>query len=134
MAHQVSGWQQIVQTLNKHRAWAIAVPGANSRDEDRCDHGFSFTLEYTIDGALAVLQQLLSGKGCAMPADHNKALRKQLPGELRQIQNLRHICQIIAGEGDRIRAPAFEQSKVIPMRFCLEVNDLDLVPRLPGGC
>src|SRR4029078_10065394 len=67
--------------------------------------GLSLAFEYAIDCALAMFQKAIRNKRGAMSSDEHKTLRQHALGELREIDDFRHIRQIVTGERHNIGPP-----------------------------
>src|SRR5205814_4533029 len=67
----------------------------------------------------------------AMPADADEHLWETGLRHLGKIDDLGDMRQVIAGEGDDVRPPAFEHPEVGAAVFDLQINQLNLVSRLP---
>src|SRR6266478_6851675 len=66
-----------------------------------------------------------------MPTHADEQLRETGLRRLGKVNDLGDVRQIIAGEGDDIRSPAFEHSEVGAVVFDLQIDQLDLMSRLP---
>src|SRR5436190_15950492 len=66
------------------------------------DPGFSLALEHAIDRALTVLDDRARGKRGAVSTDADEAARQRGLGPLREVDDLRHIGQVVAGKGDQV--------------------------------
>ena len=65
-----------------------------------------------------------------MSSDEHKTLRQHALGELREIDDFRHIRQIVTGEGHDIGPPVLQEFAIITMAFDLQINEEDLMPCL----
>ena len=92
-----------------------------------------FPLENAIDRSCAMLQELLRNKRGAMAADEHKTLRQCVFREFGQIDNFRHVRQIIAGEGHDIGPPGMKERRIIPMSLDLQINEAYRVSGLADG-
>src|SRR3546814_17144236 len=63
-----------------------------------------------VDRAFAVLQQLLGREGGAVPADEDEAAGEAPLRRLGEVDDLRHVREVVAGEGDRLR-PALSSAE-----------------------
>jgi hypothetical protein len=69
----------------------------------------------------------------AVTADEDEAIRQLLAGELRQVDDLGHVRQVITRVGHRVRLPGFDEARVVPVRLDLEIDDLHLMTGVPRG-
>src|SRR5271170_101723 len=110
------------------RRWV--VPGLDRRQQQR-HRSFALTFEHAVDGTRAVLDKSVSGEGCAMPADANKDAGEARLRRLGQIDNLGDVRQVVAAEGDDIRLPALDRTKIGALVVDLEVEQPNRVAGLP---
>ena len=66
-----------------------------------------------------------------MAAHAYKYFRKPDFGRLGEIDNFGDVRQIVAREGDKVGAPAFEHLEIGAVVFDLQIDQLDLMSRLP---
>jgi hypothetical protein len=142
MAQQIARRHQIIQRVDEGGRRALSLGGHGARHRDRVTTALNrgqeqrhahlaFALKHAVDGARAVLDDRASGERGAMPADADKHLRKTGLRLFGKIDNLGDVRQIIAGEGDDVRPPAFERSEIRAVVFDLQIDQLDLMSRLP---
>ena len=97
------------------------------------DGRLTFAFEDTIDRATAMLKQLCRNKRRAVAADQYKTPGKRVFRQSCEIDNLGHICQIVAGKGYDIRPPFLEEGEIIAMMFNLQINEAYVVPGIADG-
>ncbi len=97
------------------------------------DRRFALALQHAIDGAGPVLEEVARDEGRAVPADEEEAAGELLLGDLRQVDDLRHVRQVVAGEGDDVGSPVVESLRVVAMGLHLQVQQADVVAGLSGG-
>ena len=136
---------QLVEVLDEARPRTLAVRGdrpghlgdcaAVARDgiEQLDDARLALALEHAIDGALAVLQDGIRDEGGAVAADADEGARQRKPGRLRQIDDLGHVGEVVAGKGDEIRLPLRDHAMIVGVAFDLQIDEPDQVPGAAGG-
>src|SRR5437868_11139457 len=92
----------------------------NGQQEFRND-GLTFALENAIDRTRAMIEKPLGDERGAVAADEHKTRRKRVLGEFCKIDNLRHICQIVAGEGYDVGTPVLQEREIIAVGFNLQI-------------
>jgi len=119
---------------------AVTTPGhrgqvAPARDggEQRGKPGLAFPLQHTVDCAVAMRDDRRRGEGGAVAADADEGQREARLGGACEIDDLRDVGEVVAGEGDRFRPPALDQAKIGAVAFDLQIDQPDIVPGLPGG-
>lgn len=133
-----------VQRLHEPRRRPLAALGDRAGDigqiaaarhsgQQRADRGLALPLQDAVDGPLAMAQQVGRDERGAVPAHEDEARRLHDLDRLRQVDDLRHVRQIVAGEADRVRPPAPDHAEQVAVRLDLQVEDPDLVPALPRG-
>jgi hypothetical protein len=68
-----------------------------------------------------------------MATHKDKALWTLLLGQLGKIDDLRHICQIIAGESYDIGLPPLEDAEILAMAVDLQVNEPNVMAGLANS-
>ena len=63
-----------------------------------------------------------------MPADANQYIGEARLGRLREVHDLGHIGEVVAGKRDDIGPPAPQQAKIRAMVLDLQIDEADLVP------
>jgi hypothetical protein len=105
----------------RHGAWHESQRPAFSgkRLEQRSHDRFPFALQHTVDPAVGVLEQGLRNERGAMPSDEHPTCGQQLFGHLREIDDFRHIGQIVARKPHDLRPLFVQQAKVVALGFHL---------------
>src|SRR5262249_37154832 len=124
----------VVEMIDEGRPRTLAVRGDGARHFSYgaavARHGFkqlddgclALALEHTIDRALAMLQNGLRGEGGAVATNADEGAWQTTFGSLRQIDDLGHIGEVVAGEGDEIRLPFCNHAVVVGVALDLQVE------------
>jgi len=96
----------------------------------------AFAVAYRFYGAflatrVAMLDDRASRERGAMPADADERLRETGLRLFGKIGDLRDVRQIIAGERNDVRPPAFEHPEIGAAVLDLQIDQLDRMSRLP---
>jgi len=75
--------------------------------------GLALALEDAVDGPAGVLEQLLSGERRAVAADEDERVGPAGTRQLREIDHLGDVRQVVAGERDHVRLPVVDEPEVI---------------------
>ena len=67
-----------------------------------------------------------------MAADADESARQRAFGGLREVDDLRHIGEVVAGKSDEIRLPFGEHAVVIGVSLDLQIHEPDGVLGAPG--
>jgi len=131
MPKQIAGWQHVIETLHEGRSRSLPGRRLNpwypvqvrpilaGRLQHGNDHRLTFTFEHSVDAAVSMLQDLGTSEGSTVATDHNQGLRQKRAGRLRQVDDFRHIGQIIARENHRVGRPRPDPAKVVLVSLCL---------------
>ena len=143
MAHEVARRPQLVEIMHEggSRTFAVGGDGAGhlgdgaavARDgfQQLYDARLALALEDAIDGTLPVLQDGRPGERGAVPSDADKGAWQRKPGRLCQIDDLGHVGEVVAGEGDKIGLPLRDHAMIIGVALDLQVDETHLMPRAP---
>jgi len=143
VAHEVARRPQLVEIVHEGGPRTFAVGGdraghlgdgaAVARDglQQFDDARLALALEDAVDGALPVLQDGRPGERGAVPADADKGARQRKPRRLCQIDDLGHVGEVVAGEGDEIGPPLRDHAMIIGVALDLQVDQTHLMPRAP---
>ncbi len=93
-----------------------------NRREEVQDRRLTLPFEDAVDGAGPMPEKLRRNKGGAVAADKDETRRQFYFREFGQIDNLRHVGQIITGEGDDVRLPALEDADIVSVCLDLEIQ------------
>jgi hypothetical protein len=80
-----------------------------------------------------VLDQRACGEGGAVAADADERARQRRPGPPGEIDDLRDIGEIVAGEGDDVGRPFPQQAVIVGMGLDLQIDEADRMPGMPCG-
>src|ERR1700759_4392492 len=72
-----------------------------------------------------MLDDRVSRKRRAVPADADDDVRKARLGRLGEIDDLRHIGEVVAAKRDHIRPPALDRAKIGALVFDLQIDQAD---------
>src|SRR6516225_8184836 len=75
------------------------------------------------DRALAMLHNGLCGEGGAVATNADEGARQTTFGSLRQIDDVGHIGEVVAGEGDEIRLPFSNHAVVVGVALDLQIQE-----------
>ena len=101
------------------------------RGEQRRQPGLALAAQHAIDRPLAMLKDRLGDKRGAVPADTDHGARQTRLRRLGEVDDLRDVGEVVAGEQDDIRPPHIGQPEQCGVVFDLQVDQLDLVAGLP---
>ena len=89
----------------RHGAWHKSQGSALTAEclEQRSHSRFPFAFQHAIDRAFGMLEDRLRNERGAMSSDEDPTSGQQLFGQLGKIDDLRHICEIIARKPDDVR-------------------------------
>ena len=87
----------------------------------------------TINGAGAMLKEIIRDKGRAVAADDYVATRRASLDGLGEVNDFGNVCKVIAREGDDIRLPVVDHAEAIVGRFDLQVDQADVMSRSARG-
>src|SRR5262249_29267118 len=104
----------------RHFSYGAAVARHGFKQLD--DACLALALEHTIDRALAMLQNGLRGEGGAVATNADEGAWQTTFGSLRRIDDLGHIGDAVAGEGDEIRLPFCKHAVVAGVALALQVE------------
>jgi len=107
----------------------VARDGFKQLDDAR----LALALEHAIDGALAVFQNGLRGEGGAVAADADERTWQSKLRNLRQIDDLGHIGEVVAGKCDEIRLPFREHAVIVGVALDLQIHESGRVPGAARG-
>ena len=142
LAHEIARGPDFVEVLDEARPRALALGGHGTGYFDDCaavardgfeqldDAWLALALEHAIDGALAVFQNGLRSERDAVAADADERARQCKLRKLRQIDDLGHIGEVIAGKGDEIRLPLREHAVIVGVALDLQIHNDRRVYRL----
>ena len=137
MPHQVARGPDFVEVLDEARPRTLAVSGDGAGHFGDCaavaldgfkqldDGRLALALEHAIDGALAVFKNGARGEGGAVAADADERAWQTKLRRLRQIDDLGHIGEVVAGKGDEIRLPLGDHAVIVGVALDLQVDESD---------
>ena len=114
-----------------HLGQRATIPG--NRFEQPADARLALAFQDAIDRALAVLEDGGRSEGCAVAPDTDEGARQDDPGSLRQIDDLRHVGEVVAGERDEVRLPVRDEAVIVDVGFDLQVDEPDLMSAAAGS-
>src|SRR5262245_44397558 len=145
VTHEVARGPDLVEVLDETRPRTLALCGDGAGHlDDRAAvarHGFkklndarlALALEHAIDRALAMFQNGSCREGGAVATNADEGARQTTFGSLRQIDDLGHIGEVVAGEGDEIRLPFRNHAVVVGVAFDLQIQEPHGVPSAAGS-
>jgi hypothetical protein len=77
------------------------------------DRGCAFAAEYAIERTVGVAEQLLGNEGGAVATSVDETVGQPLPCYPDEVEDLRHIGQVVEGEANRLGPPPIEQSEIV---------------------
>jgi hypothetical protein len=80
-----------------------------------------------------MLQNGLCGEGGAVATNADEGAWQTTFGSLRQIDDLGHIGEVVAGERDEIRLPFCNHAVVVGVALDLQIQELHGVPGAAGS-
>ena len=136
MAQKIAGRSEIVEQFDKFGRRPLTGRGDGARNPARLRAGFdrleeqrqarlALAPQHAIDGALGMGNDRGRGERRAMPADTDGNLGKARLRRLGEVDDLRHVCQIVAGEGDDLRPPVADQAEIGAMILDLQIDEPD---------
>ena len=144
MAKQVPRRKERVEIVDEDRPRPLALrrdrarhggeraPGLEGREEGR-KRRLALALEHAVDRAVRVGEERGGDERGAVAADHDRRGGEVLLRGLGQIDDLGDVGEVVAGEDDHVRAPAFDQPMVMAVGLHLQIEQADIVPRLQGS-
>jgi hypothetical protein len=132
LAHEIARRPDLVEVLDEARPGALALGGDGAGHFGDCvtvardgfkqpdDAGLALALEHAIDGAFAMFQNGLRGEGSAVAADADEGAWQSKLRSFRQIDDLGHIGEVVAGKGDEIRLPLREHAVIVGVALTVQ--------------
>ena len=145
MADQVAGRHERIQVVDQARRRSLPVErddAGHLRDRspivldgfEQCVHrGFALALDDAIDRPAGVLEQVPSDEGGAVAPHEHEAPGVPRTGQLRQIDDLGNIRQVVARECHHVRLPVIDEPEVVLVRGRLQIDEPGLVARPADG-
>jgi hypothetical protein len=101
--------------------------------ERRGQHRLALALEHGIDRAFRVLQQGFRRERGAVAANEDEASRQPQLRDPGEVDDLRHVREVVAGERDRVGLPIPKPALEGAVALDLEIDEAHLVARAPRG-
>src|SRR5579859_7603875 len=101
----------------------VVFNGIQQKRHDR----LAFTFDDAIDRAVSMCEEFFRDKGCAVASYQHEAVRCIQRGEFAEVDDLRDIGEIIAGEGYDIRLPVIEEAGEVFVGSDLEIEQTHFV-------
>ena len=95
------------------------------------NRGFAFPFEHAVDRSPGMLEQVARHERGAVSAEEDEHPRMPRSRGLCQVNQLRNIGQIVAGECHDIGAPLVDLAEVVDMVIDLKIKQANLMPRSP---
>ena len=73
------------------------------------------------------------GERGAVASDTDERARQGKLGRLRQIDDLGHVGEVVAGKGDEIRLPLRDHAVIVGVTLDLQVDEPHLMPGVAGS-
>ena len=142
---QVTGGHEVVQVLHQTSRRPLAVEGDDAshlcdraaivldRFEQREHRRLALALHDAIDGSAGVLEELLRDERGAVAPDEHEGVGPPGASQLRQIDDLGNIRQVVARECHHVRLPVIDEPEVVLVRGRLQIDEPGLVARPADG-
>ena len=123
MAQEIARRAELVERMDKGRRRAFARCGDRARNRRRVAAGLdrrqqrrhrrlALALQHAVDRTLAMCDDGARGKRGAVPADADEHAGKARLRRLGQVDDLGHVCQIVAGKRHDIGPPALDRPEI----------------------
>ena len=96
--------------------------------------GLPLACQNTVDRTTAVREKLLGDKGSTMATDEHEAVGEECLGGFGQIDNFRHVGEVVTRKGDNIGLPGSQPAEVVCMGVHLQIKETYLVAALLHSC